>query len=454
MDSAGTTAAEQMEGIVVKLVDVLHSGYETTPSSITSTTILLRRMQDFAAVNPVYGTLFSQANPPSRVTVAFGDLLPQGKDVLLSITFDRVATGKRRGLHVQSRSYWAPANIGPYSQAIAIPLGPTPQDADPSSPVAAPELVHVAGQIPLLPATMKLATRADVPAEPSSAPTPAHEACLQVLLSLQHLWRIGRAMDVTAWTGAVAFIPAPDDTTPTDIAQLALDTWSHLHQHLYRQYTTPEQPPASDDFDVWTRNHRALLPPPPAEKQDSRPPLPHFPSIESESASAPPPTPPCFAVEVAELPRAAPIEWCSYGLARGAVKLDTRPLPLPPAGAAGAGAAAAAATASPITQHSITSIPTGFTVSYFSIPATCTNATALAHALAAIDQASVAGSGTAGPSETGSVPRALVSVYTTCALPREWLVKTKPHLVPCRSIVASEGVGGRLAVLVVVLVGC
>jgi len=51
--------------------------------------------------------------PPSRVTIS--TTMPES--VRLSAI---ISTRPRTGLHVQSRSYWAPANIGPYSQAIAV----------------------------------------------------------------------------------------------------------------------------------------------------------------------------------------------------------------------------------------------------------------------------------------------------------------------------------------------
>lgn len=53
---------------------------------------------------------------------------------------------KLEALHVQSRSFWAPANIGPYSQAISVPSRKGSNDRS----------VYIAGQIPLIPATMLL----------------------------------------------------------------------------------------------------------------------------------------------------------------------------------------------------------------------------------------------------------------------------------------------------------
>ena len=67
----------------------------------------------------------------------------------------------RKALHVQSRSYWAPANIGPYSQAVSAPLSKTRLageaiDGDVNDDNIEQIIVHMAGQIPLVPSTMDL----------------------------------------------------------------------------------------------------------------------------------------------------------------------------------------------------------------------------------------------------------------------------------------------------------
>ncbi|CAH8659827.1 unnamed protein product [Heterobilharzia americana] len=55
-----------------------------------------------------------------------------------------------RGLYVQSISHWAPANIGPYSQAIAVPLSFVQSD-DCSSPSSTEYFTFYSGQIGLIP---------------------------------------------------------------------------------------------------------------------------------------------------------------------------------------------------------------------------------------------------------------------------------------------------------------
>ncbi|KAL1640360.1 hypothetical protein SLS58_007033, partial [Diplodia intermedia] len=183
-----TTPTAQLTAITTHLLSLLPL-HSATPADISSTTLLLRSMSLFTTLNPIYGVLFSHAaNPPARVTVACGSALPEGIDVVLSCTVDLPTTdglsSSRRGLHVQSRSYWAPANIGPYSQAIAVPVGGAETGV---------EIVHLAGQIPLVPASMEIVAAADAPwFEHDSDKTGRDSSpafAVQAVLALQHLWR-------------------------------------------------------------------------------------------------------------------------------------------------------------------------------------------------------------------------------------------------------------------------
>lgn len=88
-------------------------------------------MADFPAVNQIYKQYFG-TSPPTRACVA--TLLPRGESARVeAIAFvgregevrKDGEFGGRRGLHVQSLSYWAPANIGPYSQAVLVRLCPS-----------------------------------------------------------------------------------------------------------------------------------------------------------------------------------------------------------------------------------------------------------------------------------------------------------------------------------------
>ena len=89
---------------------------------IASINLSISDMDDFGAVNAVYSTMFG-TGPPSRACV--GVRLPLGTRVRVDcFAFDDSAVKetplKRQALHVQGVSYWAPANIGPYSQAIQV----------------------------------------------------------------------------------------------------------------------------------------------------------------------------------------------------------------------------------------------------------------------------------------------------------------------------------------------
>jgi len=95
------------------LIPVLLQTHNLKTQHIISISLLLRTMSDFSIINPIYASYFASPLPPSRVTIS--TTIPES--VRLSAI---ISTRPRTGLHVQSRSYWAPANIGPYSQAIAV----------------------------------------------------------------------------------------------------------------------------------------------------------------------------------------------------------------------------------------------------------------------------------------------------------------------------------------------
>lgn len=74
-------------------------------------------MDDFSAVNAAYQRVFSVA-PPTRACLA---LHMSGRRLVLEAICTRGRSEvQRRVLHVQGISYWAPANIGPYSQAVTV----------------------------------------------------------------------------------------------------------------------------------------------------------------------------------------------------------------------------------------------------------------------------------------------------------------------------------------------
>ena len=292
-----TTVEEEMEIILRQINDWLRTFGKGprrtyTAEDIVFATILLRSMESFATVNKIYGTLFQDPNPPARVTVACGDMLPENCQVSITLTFDPEAPNYKRALHVQSRSYWAPANIGPYSQAISVPVPSDPETAHRA------RLVYVAGQIPLAPATMSLDIR-------ENEGVVSYKR--QAILALQHLWRIGKEMDVTWWTSVVAFIPSVGHD-PASYAQLAGKVWEM--RHIYSE--TKEE---DVERDMWEEKYHGALGS--ATDVVARP-LPDYSTIEYGARYVPP----FFAAEVHALPRDSSIEWHAHlGVTAGPIKV-------------------------------------------------------------------------------------------------------------------------------------
>lgn len=80
MELVGSTAAEQCKQVMENLGEVLKAG-NAKYSDVVKTTIYLTDMNDFAAVNEVYASYFSE-NPPARATVEVSRL---PKDVKVEI---------------------------------------------------------------------------------------------------------------------------------------------------------------------------------------------------------------------------------------------------------------------------------------------------------------------------------------------------------------------------------
>ena len=93
----------------------------------------IKDMKDYLLFNSVYSKFFSFPNPPSRVCC---EVSSQACQVKISV---KATLSKKKCTHIQSISSWAPANIGPYSQAYALNSS-----------------LHLAGSIPLIPQTMVL----------------------------------------------------------------------------------------------------------------------------------------------------------------------------------------------------------------------------------------------------------------------------------------------------------
>ncbi|KAL4946625.1 hypothetical protein BDV06DRAFT_208538 [Aspergillus oleicola] len=283
---AGPSTSSQTTAVVSKIRTILStSSTSRNTSDIVFTTVLLRSMADFPSMNTIYISLFSKPLPPARATVACGDSLPTGVN--------------RDGLHVQSRSYWAPANIGPYSQAISVPAKEQER------------VVYIAGQIPLEPASMELvepqSMREGSDGSGYGKPAWAGTYALRAVLSLQHMFRIGTAMEVGWFLGTVAFFTGTDNVQKR--ARLAWKLWEKMH--------TPEQKTDEDEeeeesgLDVWDikygrRGHEQT------QTTSTSPQLPNLDLVEPDSQTKNL-VPAFLAAQVYELPKASDIEWQGLG---------------------------------------------------------------------------------------------------------------------------------------------
>ena len=290
LTAPGNNASEQTEAIMRQL-DTKLSEAGHGFSDIAYTSIILRNMADFAAVNAAYGKCFQHPSPPARITLSCASVLPQ--DALVTISATSVApdpSKARKGLHVQSRSYWAPANIGPYSQAITVPAATTDgKECD---------IVYVAGQIPLEPASMELYN----PHGHDTDATFLHQG----VLALQHLYRIGAAVSVRRWSSVIAFITAPFAEDAVSRAKVARRIWQEVHHSSGQDETGEDEEEDEDEaFDVWDQQRgagRGAWQTYETEEKD-------------DSAQQGQRIPQIHVIQVDSLPRGASIEWVAYGVA-------------------------------------------------------------------------------------------------------------------------------------------
>ncbi|KAI9671539.1 MAG: hypothetical protein M1817_003591 [Caeruleum heppii] len=289
-------AAGQTEDITHRL-KVLLDTLGLSPDDVVYTIVFLRSMDSFTIFNRTYALLFAEPNPPARMTVALGDTMPPDVDVMLSMVVGATPESSRSGLHVQSRSYWAPANIGPYSQAVSTRACQGCNDGSGLGSV-----VYVAGQIPLVPITMDLVSRVDAP----EAIDGLADFKIQSVLALQHLWRIGRVMQVNWWIGGIAFMTRGDDIRTR--VKIAAECWE-------KRNSINEMPKEEEqtDIDVWDRTYGTLKSIRSEHQKTNS--LPDLVMIDSEDGE--PPDCPFLAVEVEELPRGSEIEWAALGSAAG-----------------------------------------------------------------------------------------------------------------------------------------
>jgi diphthine-ammonia ligase len=252
-------------------------------------------------------------------------------------------TGKKKALHVQSRSYWAPANIGPYSQAVAYPCtrskppqreqdfipghheSDTGSDDEDHESLPSTWLVKIAGQIPLIPASMALPVCLD--------DNKIDHFKSQAVLSLQHLWRIGVAMDVKWFPGAVAYIPSRLETSVqlngSLCSKLVAKTWKLAHAIPAGDSTefedVDEDEHEPEVTDVWDqRNNRSGQAFNYNKKINSKPTFPDWSLVQGSASDGwESCLPQVFTAQIDTLPRDADVEWHAFtGIGAGATDIQ------------------------------------------------------------------------------------------------------------------------------------
>lgn len=137
----------QKEGVESQITDIFSQlkevlvKYGLDFENIQSSKLLVKDMNNFAKINSIYVKYFTKPLPPARICVE--TLLPASVHAQLSVVIMKDIKSKS-GLHVQGRSYWAPCNIGPYSQAVANKTT---------------GFMRISGQIPLIPKSMELSSK-------------------------------------------------------------------------------------------------------------------------------------------------------------------------------------------------------------------------------------------------------------------------------------------------------
>ncbi|SCV00720.1 LAME_0G11584g1_1 [Lachancea meyersii CBS 8951] len=192
----GDSTQSKSQDVFKQLNDVLKEN-RLFASQILSSSLLLENMSDFATVNLLYNGFFQvQDNgplPPSRACVG-SSLVGHNKTLQLSVVIDTeakiteqkgmVLNDSKNGLHVQGRSYWAPCNIGPYSQAIW-----KKEDQN--------QVSYISGQIALVAASMEMTT---------SLEPHLDEDISQAVLALRHFDTLKRTINAQEQLTTVCYV--------------------------------------------------------------------------------------------------------------------------------------------------------------------------------------------------------------------------------------------------------
>ncbi|EPX75159.1 endoribonuclease [Schizosaccharomyces octosporus yFS286] len=167
---------EEADSLFKKLEGLL-AEHSYTTKDVCFIIITVSSMSLFPSLNEVYQKYFNFINPPSRSCIASS----MSNDHQITLSCIAADPAEKRTLHIQGQSYWAPANIGPYSQSNSIH-----------------GVTFISGQIGLMPSIMDLQPQ---------------DTVLEAVLSLQHAERIATAMKASHYVTCLAYIKDSRDAS-------------------------------------------------------------------------------------------------------------------------------------------------------------------------------------------------------------------------------------------------
>ncbi|CAL4075709.1 unnamed protein product, partial [Meganyctiphanes norvegica] len=191
---ASSFTGKTPEEAILRLKESLATG-ELDVRHLVSVRMYVQNMNEYAALNSQYIKHFGH-NPPVRVCTQVP--LPGATKIQLDVTgwkeshvteeeneeeCSKIYPKRRITMHVQGISHWAPANIGPYSQAVKVG-----------------SVIVLAGMIGLVPGTMKMVEGG---------------IDMQARLTLRHVSRVITAVaptvDIRAVVQGVCFLTRLED---------------------------------------------------------------------------------------------------------------------------------------------------------------------------------------------------------------------------------------------------
>lgn len=203
------TVQEQVKDVLQQLDNILKDNHLTAKNVLYSS-LLLKDMSLFASVNQEYSKFFdiwkNGPLPPARACIE-SNIINDGSALQLSVVVkyadqtlgNDIEKCEKSGLHVQGRSYWAPCNIGPYSQSIWLS-----NDLN--------QLSYLSGQIALEPSQMEMID--------------TNDAKQQAVLSLKHLDSIKQVINARNQVQLTCFI------SNNSIVPLLTQTWAQYSEDI------------------------------------------------------------------------------------------------------------------------------------------------------------------------------------------------------------------------------